>query len=290
MVESARMTVSEALTETLQEIEATLRGGTLGVAATFLPTKETILYNAETVFPTASVIKVAIISELFTQEAEGRLDSNQTVTIQQADIVGGSGVLAQLTPGLALPLTDLATLTISVSDNTASNLCLAAVGGPETVNKRMKSTWGMTGTRIHRPIKFTLEPSDPPHTATGTPADMLKLVHLLAEGKIHSPAVSQQILDRMALVRDAEMLPRYLDINPYAIDLKASIPPYITRRKTGAVTGVRNDTGLISRGEETLAVCVYTKDTLDARWTPANRGSEAVAQVGKTLCEYFWRP
>lgn len=282
------MNKNESLTETLQEIESTLGGGILGVAATFLPTQETILYNADTVFPTASVIKVAIVSELFTQEAEGQLDTSQSITIRQADVVGGSGVLAQLTAGLSLPLADLATLTISVSDNTASNLCLAAVGGPDAVNQRMEITWGMIGTRIHRPIKFALEPDDPPHTATGTPADMLKLVTLLEAGKVRNPTVSQKVLDRMALVRDAEMLPRYLDINPYATDLNTRTPPFVARRKTGAVTGVRNDTGLISRGDQTLAVCVYSKATPDPRWTPSNLGTKAVAQVGKVLCKHFF--
>ncbi len=288
MGETRHLSIAESLIPTLQEIESTLQGGILGVSAIFLPTRETIHYNADTVFPTASVIKVAIVAELFTQEAEGRLDTTQIIPIEPKDIVGGSGVLAQLTPVIALSLADLATLTISVSDNTASNLCLAAVGGPEVVNRRMEFAWGMSATRIHRPIKFSLKPEDAPHTATGTPDNMRNLVCLLAEDKVHSPAVCQKVLDRMALVRDAEMLSRYLDINPYAADLNADSPPFVTRRKTGAVTGVRNDTGLISRGSETLAVCVYTKDTPDTRWTPANRGSEAVAQVGKALCAYFW--
>lgn len=273
--------------DALREIEASLEGGTLGVLATFLPTGEAVEYQADETFPTASVIKVAIVAELFTQEAEGKVNTQAMVTVTPESVVGGSGVLAQLTPGLALPLRDLATLTISISDNTASNLCLAAVGGPEAVNRRMRETWGMTVTTIHRPIKFNLESGDPPHTATGTPRDMHRLVTLLADGKVHSPEVSEQVLRRMALVRDGEKLPRYLDVNPYAADL-GSNTPFVIRRKTGEVTGVRNDAGLISRGDANLAVCVYTKGTPDPRWTAANRGSEAVARVGELLCRHFF--
>jgi beta-lactamase class A len=270
----------------LAAIEAEM-GGTLGVAATFLPTADSVFYNADIVFPTASVIKIAIVAELLSQAAAGRLSLDARVVVTEGDIVGGSGVLPLLTSELALPLRDLAMLTISVSDNTASNRCLAAVGGPDVVNASMRS-WGMAQTTIHRPIKFDLSPEDPPHTATGTPREMHMLVKLLAEGKMHSPAVSQQVLRFMEHVRDGELLVRYLDLNPYAETLRVAKPPFVARRKTGQVTGVRNDAGVICRGDETLAVCVYTKDVPDSRWTAANAGSEAVARVGKLLCDHFF--
>ena len=72
----------------------------LGVAARFLPTGETVFYRADDLFPTASVIKVAIVTELFLREAEGRLDTRTPVTVADDALVGGSGVLAHLTlPG-----------------------------------------------------------------------------------------------------------------------------------------------------------------------------------------------
>lgn len=280
--------VTPELTNALSAVEKMLEGGTLGVAATFLPTGDTVFYNADEIFPTASVIKIAIVSELFTQEAEGRLSRESPITVRREDFVAGSGVLATLTPGLTLPLADLAMLTISVSDNTASNLCLRTVGGPENVNQRMREMWGLTATTIHRPIKFELMPGDPPHTATGSPRDMMRLVTLLANGEVHSQTVSNDVLRLMANVRDNELLPRYLTVNPYADALKATRPPFVARRKTGAVNGVRNDAGLIARGDETLAVCVYTRGCPDPRWTAANRGSEAVAQVGQILADKFF--
>lgn len=284
----------------IADLEARIRGvaetldGVIGVALTFLPTGESVFVNADAVFPTASVIKVAIIGDLFTQAAEGRLSLEAPVTVTDEAMVAGSGVLALLTPGLTLPLRDAAMLTIAVSDNTASNLCLAAVGGPSVVNDRMRGAWGMTATTIHRPIQFFLGPDDPPHTATGTPRDLLRLLTLLARGKVHSPEVSEQTLRLMAEVRDTEMLPRYLETNPYAEELSAVRPPFVVRHKTGATTGVRNDAGLITRASldgpgETLAICVYTKNVRDTRWTAANEGSEAAAQVGRLACKHFFR-
>lgn len=285
---AAASAAAAALTEGLREIEATLNGGTLGVAATYLPTGGTVTYNADTEFPTASVIKIAIVTEVFLQAARSKLPLDLLQPIRQLEYVAGSGVLAHLSPGRSLSLRDLATLTIALSDNTASNICLARVGGPAVVNKRMKEAWGMKKTVIHRPIKFNLGPDDPPHTATGTPRDMLRLVHLLAEGTVIPRPVAEEVLRRMSYVTDADLLPRYLEVNPFAQDLKVERPPFIVRHKPGAVNGVRNDAGLITRGGDNLAVCVYTKNVPDPRWTPANAASEAVARAGQLLSSHFF--
>jgi beta-lactamase class A len=282
------MSHESELQSTFQQIEQSLKGGVLGVSATFLPTGESVYYKADTEFPTASVIKIAIVTEVFLQVESGKLSASSEINIPENALVPGSGVLAQLTPGLSLPLGDLATLTINVSDNTASNLCLAAVGGPEVVNARMHDVWGMQNTTIHRPIKFALEPGDPRYTATSTPRDMQRLVQHLADASTIPQPVCDQVLRRMGYVVDSELLPRYLDVNPYASDLRVEAPPFVVRHKGGAVNGVRGDAGLITRGEEALAVCVFTKDVPDSRWTSLNLASEAVAHVGKILCDHFF--
>lgn len=257
--------------EHFAELEAGLGGGTLGLAA--VCAGEMVAYQGRLVFPTASSIKVAIVEEVFRQG----LDLRRPITVTEADRVGGSGVLGTLTPGLTLPLGDLATLAISVSDNTASNLCLRAVGGPEAVNARL-ALWGCTQTRIHRPIKFALEPGDPPHTATGTPQDFLTILANLG------PETRQ----RMALVRDTELLPRFLSINPYATDLRVTQLPFTVAHKPGAVSGVRNDVGFIEHAGKSVAVAVFTKNCPDPRWTVENLGSVTVAKAAQRCVEHFF--
>ena len=207
--------------------------GRLGVALTFLPTGDRVFVNADETFPTASVIKAAIVAELFTQAAEGRVRLDEPIAVSDEDLVPGSGVLALLRPGLVLPLADLALLAIAVSDNTASNLCLRAVGGPDAVNARMRDEWGMTATTIHRPIRFHLDPSDPPHTATGTPRDQLNLFIRLAEGRIGPrPEVAENVLRLLAETQDSSMLPRHLHVSRHANALGLAAPPFVVRHKT----------------------------------------------------------
>jgi len=112
---------------------------------------------------------------------------------------------------------------------------------------------------------------------------------LLAQGGVHSRAVSDVVLAHLARCQDSTMLPRYLEVNPFADALRADAPPFVVRHKTGGVTGVRNDAGLITRGEQTLAVAVYSMGCPDTRWTAANAGVETVARVGRLLCDHFFR-
>jgi beta-lactamase class A len=69
-------------------------GGEMGVALAFLPTGERVRWNADALFPTASVIKVAIVAELFAQAAEGRVALDTPVRVTDEALVAGSGVLA----------------------------------------------------------------------------------------------------------------------------------------------------------------------------------------------------
>ncbi|MCX6369552.1 MAG: class A beta-lactamase-related serine hydrolase [Armatimonadetes bacterium] len=241
----------------MQDLEAELGGGVLSVAAEC--GGEVFLYHPDRVLPTASSIKIAIVEEVFQQE----LDLMQPITVTEADYVPGSGVLATLTPGLTLPLGDLVTLAISVSDNTASNLCLRAVGGPEAVNARLVE-WGCTATKIHRPICFALQPGDPPHTATGTTEDFVKVLSQLGP----------ETMKRMRQVSDTAMLPRFLE-------------GYLCAHKPGAVTGVRNDVGRITKGERTLTLAIFTQGCSDVRWKVDNAGCLVVAKVAQRLTEHF---
>jgi beta-lactamase class A len=243
-------------------------GGVLGVAAE--RDGYDFLYNADAVFPTASCIKIAIVEEIYRQN----LDIYRMVLVDTDDIVEGSGVIGTLSRPLALSLDDMATLTLSVSDNTASNACLRAVGGPEAVNARLRS-FGIENTTVHRPIKFYITPDDPPYTATGTPKDFLTLLKNLSE----------RTKAKMALCTDTCMLPRYLSINPYAQELGIAPPLVTVVHKTGAIEGVRNDVGYLRSEKPEMTVAIFTRDVPDGRWTPENAGCIAVGRAAEYLHE-----
>jgi beta-lactamase class A len=85
-----------------------------------------------------STIQVAVLYELFRQADEGRLELSDRLRLDRRHAVGGTGVLIHLgTPELSLE--DHARLMVAVSDNTATNVLIDAVG-MERVNARLEQT------------------------------------------------------------------------------------------------------------------------------------------------------
>ena len=94
--------------------------GVVGVTIQDLTTAERFVLHGDTVFTQASAIKLPVLVELFRQVEQGHYRLDELVTLAKDDIVPGSGILQRLTPGsVTMPLRDVATLMVTVSDNTA---------------------------------------------------------------------------------------------------------------------------------------------------------------------------
>ena len=84
-------------------------------------------YRCRELFPAASVVKAAIMSCLLNGVEQGRFSLRDQVEVSAQDMVGGAGILLELSPR-AYSVRELCTLMMVVSDNTASNACLRLVG------------------------------------------------------------------------------------------------------------------------------------------------------------------
>jgi beta-lactamase class A len=194
--------------------------------------------------------------------------------------VGGSGVLKDLQPGLQLSLHDLATLTITVSDNTAANLLIEQVGGLARINARLE-TWGMSQTCLGRPFIFDSEADN-----TGTPADFLHLLLLLARQQLVNATASQQLLDLMRRQQFRDYIPRYLPYHPFASEY--DLPQTLTvANKVGMLRGTINDAALITTPLFSYALVIFTRDGQDTRPDPDNEAALLIARLSKLIYDYF---
>ncbi len=110
--------------------------GAMSYCVIDLTSGERIERRGDAAFPTASTIKIAILYELFAQAQEGRIRLDEVRPIDAATRVAGSGILQYL-DAPALTLADYATLMIMLSDNSATNVLIDAVG-MDAVNRRMR--------------------------------------------------------------------------------------------------------------------------------------------------------
>jgi beta-lactamase class A len=167
----------QALRARVEQTGARLEG-VLGVSVKDLKTGATIEVLPEEPFPQASVIKLAVLYELYRQAEEGRVDLAE-VTRPPATRVGGGGVLQVLGPAVSLTWRDLAVLTMGWSDNAATNVLIERIG-MDAVNRRLDAL-GLPRTRLRRRM-MDLEAASRGLENVSTPREMRMLVEAIHAG------------------------------------------------------------------------------------------------------------
>jgi beta-lactamase class A len=279
-----RIATREHLERALDAIVA--QGGDVALAACNVATGEEIGRNAERPMPTASVFKLPLLVEVFRQVDTGALDLDERVTLRAKDIVMGSGILRDFQPGLQPTLRDLATMMIVVSDNSATNLLLDRVGGPERVNATMREL-GLPSILVHRRIAFG-EIETAGDLAVAAPRDLMRLVASLAREELISAEASRAMLAILGRQRYLEQAPRFVAYRPYAGDF-GTTQPIAIHNKTGMIGGLRADTGIIALGPEVkIAYSVVNDAGEDDTYRHEHPGDITNALIGRVLVEYWW--
>jgi beta-lactamase class A len=254
--------------------------GVAGVTAQNLRTGERVSIRGGETFPTASLIKVAVLVALLEEVEQGRMRLDERTTMVARDRVGGSGVLQYLGSGTELTLQDLAWLMITVSDNTATNLLLDKLN-VKTVWEKMEAL-GLPHTKIHsktflRSTSVALDSSVKYGLGVTTPDETVRLFALLHEGRAVSPALDSLALAMLKANQDYTKLVRWLPE-----DVAAA-------RKTGEVDAARSDCGILYGPDAPVAVCVMTRENRDHSYAPDNPANLLIARVGRAVFRH-WNP
>src|SRR5258708_1872839 len=171
--------------------------GTVGYSVIDLETGARINRRGDETFPTASLIKVAILVTVYDLVAKGQLSLDDPLTVLKIDQVGGSGVLQFFHNGAALTGKDAAWLMSTVSDNTATNLLLDRI-----IIRRMwdkMDSLGLSHTRVHsktflRSSSVAMDSSVKNGLGVTTPNAMARLFELMARAQALSPQADPTLL------------------------------------------------------------------------------------------------
>ncbi|MFO0064393.1 MAG: serine hydrolase [Pirellulaceae bacterium] len=229
--------------------------------------------------PTASLIKVAVLAELYRQIDRNEVSSDELLELRKEDAVPGSGILTEhFAPGTRLPLATVARLMIAWSDNTATNLLLDRLG-IAAVNRTMDSL-GFDQTHVHSKVfrrDTSVEPEASQRYGLGrtTARQMGQLLSKIHRKELFSADASEVMLAHLAACDDTTKILRELPKS-----LKAP-------HKTGAVTEVRTDAALLPLGERTLVVVILTAGNEDGSWGDRNAAEILMGKIGKILFDQF---
>jgi beta-lactamase class A len=241
--------------------------GVAGWIVTDLTTKEVVTArNERQPFPTASTIKLSILYELLKQAEAGTIQLDARVPLDRAQVVGGSGVLQHLTTP-ALSLRDFAALMIILSDNTATNVVIDAVGMGR-VNERMAAL-GLGDIRLRRKMMDAAAVARGDENV-GSPASLAAMVERLWRGNeltANSRETARAILRQVSgQIRSA---------------VPGSVPVF---EKTGSLTGVRAEAAVVEVKGRPFSIAVMT--TYLAR---DDEGARLIREIASAAHSYFDR-
>ena len=262
------------------ELEAQHFSGTFGIMARTLEPNPSdrleFAFNASEVFPAASVIKLPMLIDALRQVQAGVLRLEERYTMRASDHASGSGVLQVMQAGLEPTLRDLLALMIVVSDNTATNMTLDALGGVDAINARF-AQMGLETSRVVGKLQVAWEFKTPAQRrgklAEMTPLETLELLEGLWHGELLEPAMRELALEILAGQQYTEIIARYLPE-----DLKIAT-------KSGSITGVRNDVGIVY-APRPYAVALASKGSSDHREHMDNEGVLLLARVSKLVHDF----
>lgn len=226
---------------------------------------------------TASLIKLPVMIEAYRQADAGIVDLDRRIELRKEDMVQGSGILtSHFSPGTCLSLRDAIRLMIVYSDNTATNLVIDQIGLPST--SKSMSELGLPETQLHAKV-FRGDTSIAPERSkkfglgSTTADEMVKILTMLRRGELAKAESTDAMIDHLSNCDDKTKFPLLL-----SSDVKVA-------HKTGAVTRVRTDAGLLLSKECTIALCVLTDNNADTRWADDNAGNRLCAEVAKAAYE-----
>ncbi len=262
----------------------------MGLYARDLGSGRELAVNADGRFPTASVIKLAVLAEVERQLAEGTLDLGTTVTLREADKVGEGTPLNALHAGVVLTLTDLLRLMIAWSDNTATNLLVGLVG-TRSVNALLDAH-GLTRTRLYRPTfrdgMADVLPEEEKEYGLGstTPREAAELMARIVDGRIGGKAAADEMVTILATQQDRAMIPRGLPLARGGI-LVANKTGWDAEKRPdarGVRREVRGDVAFVKGPRGRYVLAILARRVVDTEPSPDNE----VLRAGTDLSRIVW--
>lgn len=229
---------------------------------------------------TASTIKLPILVAVAAAVEAGETRWDDLLELREQDKVSGSGVLREFIAGTKIRLRDAANLMIVVSDNTATNLILARIGG-DRVNQEMEKL-GLVGTRSIRKIrgdgnqlkeaagwsKFGERQENQRYgIGVSTPREMVTLLEKLERGEAVSQAASREILATLKRQQYKDGIGRRVE------------PGTVVASKSGALDALRSDVGIVysKSGRVVIAITVDGMPKVD--YSADNVGNVLIAEL-----------
>lgn len=293
--QSASPPQSAAALQRLLDAELARFPARTGAYVKQLTTGVEVSVRADSIFNTASVIKLPVLVLAMQMADAGQLSLPDRITISAADIRGGTGIFRFHDIGLQPTLRDVLTQMIITSDNTATDLAIGKVGGVSRVNAWLRESGYGSGMKLtmttgdlfakyaslapgaNRNQKTNDDRSywlgEMTPRATGT---MLEAILRCSDGSATAPLIASKAscTDMMRMLRNQQAGARRL---PHFVTVPVA-------HKTGDFPPVlANDVGIIFARTGPIVVAFFT----NAIEGPFAEAEDRIGRIAQRIVNYF---
>lgn len=259
-----------------KKVEELVNGfnGTIGVYIKSLKTGKVVAINADTLFPTASVIKVPILIGIMDKIQKKELDYHQKlVWYDTLNYDPGEDIAAAMKPLTHIELSKVMMLMMTISDNNASLWLQAIAGGGTVINKLMEKN-GYMQTKVNSRTPGRESVRSVYGWGNTTPKEI---------ARVYEDIVSRKLISKEACEKMIRIMGRqYWDEE----GLSALPPDVFVASKTGAVNASRNEVMYVN-GRHPYIFSVFTKNNKDISWEASNEAWVLTRALSKLVWEHF---
>jgi len=248
--------------------------GTVGIYVHELKKDRVASINADTLFPTASIVKIPIMIGILNRIQNKELEFHQVFIYKDTmNYDPGEDILASFKPDEKIFLSKLILLSISLSDNTASLMLQGIAGGGQRINYLMDSL-GYLYTRVNSRTPGREKEREIYGWGQTTPREIAKIMEQIEKGEVLSKTSSDRMLRTLGR--------QYWD--EVAV---SQIPPNIfVASKHGSLDQNRNEI-LYVNAPNPYIFSIFTKNNNDQSWEYNNEAWVLTRKLSALLFRYF---
>lgn len=248
--------------------------GDIGIYVQHFKKNTQVNIAADSIFPTASIVKVPILVGVFNKIQQNKLQLNQAFHYDPKYYYGGSGLMQFYKDSAQTDLSTMISLMLTYSDNVTSIWNQELAGGGAEINQLMDQL-GLTNTKVNSRTQGREQLWKTYGWGQTTPREIATLMQLIRSGKVFSP----QLSDKMY---------RYLKNQFYNERSLSQMPAHIaTASKTGSVDDARGEVVYVHGPSGDYVFTVLTKNNTDQSWTASNEAERLTRKIANILWNYF---
>ena len=257
------------------KVAALLNGfnGDVGVYIKNLHTNKTVAINADTVFPTASIIKIPLLIGIMDKIDKKVFDYHQQLIYRDSLAYSSFDVTANLKDTAKIEMAKVIMLMLTTSDNTASLWLQKLAGGGARINEILDSA-GLKNTRVNSRTAGRENNRTQYGWGQTTPYEMAMLMEKIYSGTILSDSTSKKMI-------------RLLGRNFWDEQAISQIPPDVfVASKNGCVDASRSEV-LLVMAKQPYIFSIFTKNNKDISWGDSNEAWMLAKNLSALLWQHF---